>query len=182
MIYNKTVSMALLIILVSVIGGLSGCAGSIATKTMVPDSISILQKHPYTVSIRTQGGTETNVTDFSNISNDAFTKAIEESIIKSGIFTKVMPPQGSNYSLNVTIINFSQPFLWTGFTAEMEAAWSLVNTLSKDIVMRKSIKSSYTAAKGNPLIGNARIRHAVEGSARENIRLGLIAISKLQLK
>ena len=181
MVHNSTVSMALLIILVSAIGGLSGCATPAATKAMVTDSISVLQKHPYTVSVRTQGGAETGVMDYSNISNDNFAKAIEESIIKSGIFTKVIQTQDSNYSLNVTIINFSKPLFGASFTVEMETAWSLVNTVSKDIVMRESIKSSYTATMGDALIGATRIRLALEGSARENIRLGLLAISKLQL-
>ena len=182
MINNRTASMALLIMLVSAIGGLSGCASPASTKAMVTDNIPVLQRHPYTVSIRTQGGSETGAMDIANISNDDFAKAIEESIIKSGLFTKVIQTQDSNYSLNVTIINTSKPMFGTRFTIDMEAAWSLVNTVNKDIVMRESIKSSYTATMGDAFAGATRFRLALEGSARENIRLGLIAISKLQLK
>lgn len=182
MVNNRTVSMALLIMLVSAIGGLSGCASPAAAKAMVPNSIPILQRHPYTVSVRTQGGSETSAMEISNISNDDFAKAIEESIIKSGLFTQVIQTQDSNYLLNVTIIDISKPWFGLNSTVSMEAAWSLVNTVSKDIVMRESIKSSYTATIGDALIGVTRLRLALEGSARENIRSGLIAISKLQLK
>lgn len=182
MVHNRAISMTLLIMLVSAIGGLSGCASPATKKGMVTESIYVLHQHPHTVSVSTQGGRETGAIDVTNISNDDFAKAIEESIIKSGLFTKVIETQDSDYSLTVTIINFSKPLFGGSFTVEMEAAWSLINTVSKDIIMRESIKSSYTATMGDAFVGATRFRLALEGSARENIRLGLLAISKLQLK
>lgn len=182
MVKNRALSIALLIVLAGAIGGLSGCASPAATKAMVTNSVPVLQKHPYTVSVRTQGGSETGAVDFSHISNDDFAKAIEESIIKSGLFSKVIQTQDSDYSLNVAIIDISKPLFGTSFTVSMEAAWSLVNMASKEVVMRESVKSSYTATMGDAFVGATRFRLAMEGSARENIRLGLIAVSKLQLK
>ena len=63
----------------------------------------------------------------------------------------------------------------------MEAAWSLINNANKDVVMRESIKSSHTATMGDTLLGAKRFRLAMEGAVRENINLGLTAISRLQL-
>jgi len=63
----------------------------------------------------------------------------------------------------------------------MEAGWSLIDAKNKKIVMKESIKSTYTASLSESVIGATRYRLAVEGAARENIRLGLIAISKLKL-
>lgn len=182
MVNNRIASLTLLIILVSAIGWLSGCASPAATKAMVPGDIPTVQRYPYTVSVRPQGGSETGAMDSSNISNDDFAKAIEESIIKSGLFTQVIHAKGSDYTLSVTIINMSKPLFGASFTVSMETAWSLVNTVSQDVVMRESIKSSYTATMGESLVGVTRLRLAVEGAARENIRLGLIAISKLRLE
>jgi hypothetical protein len=45
----------------------------------------------------------------------------------------------------------------------------------------QSIKSSHTATMGQAFAGVTRLRLAVEGAARENIQLGLMAISRLQL-
>jgi hypothetical protein len=182
MVTNRIASLALLIIMVSAIGFLSGCASPAATKAMVTDRIPMFLGHPYTVSIRTQGGTETSAAHLPSISNDDFAKAIEESIIKSGLFTNVIHGKNSDYTLNVTIIYMSKPLFGARFTLNIEAAWSLVKTVTQDIVMRESIKSSYTATMEDAFVGATRFRLAVEGAARENIRLGLLSISKLQLQ
>jgi hypothetical protein len=181
---DKDVSFALLMIMVvGIVWGLSGCSTPTATKGgMVLDPVPALQKHPYSVALRTQGGIEAGTTDFPGIPNDDFSKAIEESIIKSGLFTKVIQINGADYSMDVSIISMSKPLIGTSFTVNLETGWSLVNTASKEVVMRESIKSSHTATMGDAFVGVTRFRLAVEGAARENIRLGLLSISKLQLK
>ena len=180
---HRIAPLVLLIILVSAIGWLSGCASPAATKAMVPSSIPAMQAYPYTVSVRTRGGSETGAIDTPNISNDDFAKAIEESIIKSGLFDASSCTLKTLIILiNVSIVYISKPLFGASFTVNMETGWSLVNTVGKDSVMRESIKSSFTATTGDAFGANTRLRLAVEGAARENIRLGLIAISKLQLK
>lgn len=166
---NRIEPLIIILLLVSAIGWLSGCASPAATKAMVPNSISDIRGHQCTVSIRTQGGSETGAIDTPNISNEDLAKAIEESIIKSGLFTQVVQTENSDYTLNVSIIYFSKPLFGT---VNMETGWSLVDNVNKGIVMRESIKSSFSGSN---------LRLSVEGAARENIRLGLIAISKLQL-
>lgn len=47
--------------------------------------------------------------------------------------------------------------------------------------MRKSITSSYTASMGDSLVGVTRLRLAVEGAARNNIKQGLEAIAAMNL-
>jgi len=63
----------------------------------------------------------------------------------------------------------------------MEAAWSLSEQKTKKVVMRDSIESSHTATMGQAFVGVTRLRLAVEGAVRENIRQGLMGISRLQL-
>ena len=48
--------------------------------------------------------------------------------------------------------------------------------------MRESIKSSHTATMGDAFIGVTRLRLAVEGAVRENIRQGILEISKLNIE
>jgi len=160
---------------------LSGCASPASKDGMVIDSIANVQQHNKTVLIKTQGGKETGAADTPNISNNSFSAAIEESVINSGIFTQVIHGDNSDYILNVAIINMSKPLFGASFTVSMEAAWSLSDSVTKKMHWRESITSSHTATMGDSMMGVKRLRLAVEGAARENIRLGLMAISKLDL-
>jgi hypothetical protein len=63
----------------------------------------------------------------------------------------------------------------------LETGWSLVKTSDKAVAMRKAIKSAYTAALSDSLIGVTRLRLAVEGAVRDNISQGLQAVSELPL-
>ena len=131
--------------------------------------------------VRTQEGSETGAMDSFNIGNRDFSKAIEESIIGNGLFKQVIHDNGSDYVLNVTIVNFSKPGFGASFSVSMDTAWSLSDPITKKVVMRESIKSQHTATMGESFVGVTRLRLAVEGAAYENIRQGLMAISKLQL-
>jgi uncharacterized protein YceK len=182
MVKSWFVLLAPFAILILAISGLSGCASHATKEAMTSDIVPGMQKHKYTVEINTQGRNETGALDLPSISKDDFASAIENSIIENGLFTKVIHGNGSDYKLNVSIVNMSTPMFGASMTASMEVAWSLQNTRSKHVAMRESIKSSYTAGAFSAFAAVTRIRYAVEGAARENIRLGLMAISKLQLE
>jgi hypothetical protein len=181
MIKSKSRALSLLAVLISITSGLSGCASPATKDAMMLHSILDIRQHQKTVAIRTRGGSETGAMDSSNISNSAFAEAIEKSIIKNGLFAEVIHGSGFDYVLNVTIVNVSKPLFGASFTVDMETAWSLVNPTNKNVAMRESIKSSYTATMSDAFVGVTRLRLALEGAARENIHLGLVAISKLQL-
>lgn len=163
------------------VAALTGCATPATKEAMTAETVVVAKKHPRTVSITAQGGSETGVMDSSNISNSDFAKAIETSIIKNGLFTQVIEGGAGDYLLNVAISSLSKPMFGASFTVTMEAGWTLMEKSTQKIVMRESIRSSSTATMGQALIGVERLRLAVEGAARENIRDGLTAISKLKL-
>lgn len=168
-------------LLVSAASGLSGCASPASTDAIIIHDIPGIKQHQKTVAIRTQGGSDTSAMGSSNISNSDFAKAIEESIIENKLFTQVIHGEGSDYLLNVTIVSISKPSFGANFTVSMEAAWSLSDRKTQKVVMRESIKSSDTATMGEAFVGVTRLRLAVEGAAHENVQLGLMAISRLQL-
>jgi hypothetical protein len=182
MLKNKFLVFPVLAALISITGGLAGCASPASTDAMVARGIPNIQHCQKTVAVTAQGGSETGTMDSSNISNSDFAKAIETSIVENGVFTRIVPSNGSDYILNVSIVSMSKPLFGASFTVDMEAAWSLSNAVSKQVVMRESIKSSATATMGQALVGVTRLRLAVEGAAQENIRQGLMAISKLKLE
>ncbi len=179
---NNNKLFAFITVLICISSGLIGCSSPASKDGIVAHDILNIKHHPNTVLVKAQGGSETGAMDSSNISNKDFAQAIEESIIESKLFTRVIHGEGSDYLLNVTIVSMSKPMFGASFTVSMEAAWSLSDAASKEAVLRKSIKSSHTVTMGQALIGTTRLRLAVEGAARKNIQLGLEAISELQLK
>lgn len=171
----------LLSLLVGIAVLLSGCASPASKDALIAHDIPEIQHHQKTVAISTQGGHETSAMDSSNVSNSDFARAIEESVIENDLFTQVIHDNGSDYLLNVTIVNMSKPLFGASFTVTMEAAWSLSDSKTKKFVMRESIKSSHTTTMGEAFAGVTRLRIALEGAVRENIQQGIIAISKLNL-
>ena len=182
MLRNKFLLVPLLACAIAISGGLMGCASPASSDAMVARGIPNMPRFQKSVAVTTQGGSETGAMDSSNIANADFAKAIEKSIVENGVFTRVVASAGSDYLLSVSIVNMSKPIFGASFTVDMEAAWSLTNAVTKAVVMRESIKSSATATMGQALIAVTRLQLAVEGAAQENIRQGLVAISKLKLE
>ena len=160
---------------------MSGCATPISKDAVVVNNIQTTKHHQKTVSVKAQGGAETGAMDTPNISNENLAKAIEESIDKNGLFTQVIHGDNSDYVLTITVINMSTPVFGLSFTVTMETAWSLSEHKTKKVIMRDSIKSTHTASVGDAFVAVKRQRLAVEGAIRENIRLGLMNVAKLQI-
>jgi hypothetical protein len=108
-------------------------------------------------------------------------QAIADSLYKSGLFSKIIHGKNADYLLNVMIFNLAQPSFGFSFTVKMEAVWSLAHADSKKVLMRESVRSSFTATTGDAFAGVTRLRIATEGAAQENIRLGIKKLSQLNL-
>jgi hypothetical protein len=148
---------------------------------MVVSTFSLQKVFPYSVSVNVLGGKETSAMDKSQISNETFMQAIADSLYKSGLFSKIIHGKNADYLLNVMIFNLAQPSFGFSFTVKMEAVWSLAHADSKKVLMRESVRSSFTATTGDAFAGVTRLRIATEGAAQENIRLGIEKLSQLNL-
>ena len=160
---------------------LSGCSTPATSKSMVVSTFSLQKVFPYSVSVNVLGGKETSAMDKSQISNETFMQAIADSLYKSGLFSKIIHGKNADYLLNVMIFNLAQPSFGFSFTVKMEAVWSLAHADSKKVLMRESIRSSFTATVGDAFAAVTRLRIATEGVAQENIRLGIKKLSQLNL-
>lgn len=169
MLKNKIFTM----VLMGTIVLFSGCVPMASKEGSIAHNIPNLTTHQNTLAVSAHSGNE-------NITDEDFTKAIEQSIVENSLFTKVINGSGSDYLLEVAMISMEKPSFGVDFTVNMEAAWSLKDQSNK-IIMRKSIKSSHTATFGDAFAAQVRIRLAMEGAIRENIRLGLLDISTLKL-
>lgn len=163
------------------VAGLAGCAAPAHKESMAAAPATIVKKLPYSVNVSAKGGADTGAMDSSNIANADLKAALESSIAKTGLFKSVVQGAGGDYELTVTVTQLTKPLFGGAFTVTLETGWSLVKTSDKAVAMRKAIKSAYTAALSDSLIGVTRLRLAVEGAVRDNISQGLQAVSELPL-
>jgi hypothetical protein len=169
------------LIIVPLVVWLCSCASPATKQELIVDETSFGTKHPYSVTVIAGGGGETDATGYTNITNEDLAGAIEESIIKTGLFSSVVESNDADYRLSVYMVSMSKPMFGFSFTIDMEMSWSLVNMKTGNAVMKESIKSSHTASAGEAFAAVTRIRMAVEGAAEDNIRQGLQKIANLPL-
>ena len=160
---------------------LSSCASPANKQELIASEISYGVHHPYSVSVVAAGGGETDAVGYTNITNEDLAWAVEESIVKTGLFSSVVKGNNADYKLSVTLVSMTKPMFGASFTIHMEMSWSLVNLKTGDAVMRESIHSSHTTSAGAAFAAVTRIRMAVEGAAEENIRKGLQKVAELSL-
>jgi hypothetical protein len=168
-------------LLVVSVAVLTACAAPVARQAMVPADVAVAGNHPYSVLVRTSGGSETVAMDSSNISDADLKAAIEDSIVRSRVFKTVVQSGGGDYELNVRIVSLSKPLFGTTFTVDLETAWSLVKVSDRSIVMRRSFATKGVATMDEAFAGVTRLRLAVEKAARENVAQGLRAVGELKL-
>lgn len=158
----------------------TGCASPASKEGMTSQNFQVVKKHDYSVHIKTAGGKETGG-DGTNIADEEFKAALEDSIKNSNLFKAVVQGSTGDYELAVAISNLEKPVFGLTFTVNMVADWVLLKQADKSVVMKKTIKSSSTATFGDAAAAVTRIRLAVEGAAKKNIELGLQEISSLSL-
>ncbi len=160
----------------------SGCNIAANSDRMVPEEFEIVKKHPFTVSVNeSTGGRETNPLWTSEISNSAFTRALNNALIKSGVFQSVIKGNNANYSLNVQIINYSHPLMGIDFDVNIKTKWDLMETKTFEIIWSDIIKTTYRAKFTDTLLAAERLQKANEGSVRVNIKEGIKRLSLLNL-
>lgn len=171
-----------LLMLLSLVGGIAGCASPANKDEMTPKDLVIAQKFSSTVQVRTTGGSETGAMDSSNISDADLKAAIEKAISDTQLFSKVVQVGDANYLLAVSVTSLTKPSFGLTFTVNLETAWTLTNMATKKIEYRKVITTTGTATFGDAAVAVGRLQIAVERAARSNIAQGLSEIAELKLK
>jgi hypothetical protein len=160
---------------------LTACATPTTSQGMTPTAIQTTTKHAKSVSLDVSGGQDTSSMGKSQISSEAYAKALTDAINASKTFSSVIQGKGGDYLLTVTLFNIDQPSFGGAFTVKLEAGWQLQRADNGAIVWQESIKSEHTATMGDAFVGVERLRLATEGAARNNIAQGLAKVSALKL-
>ena len=141
----------------------------------------------------------------AGITTDYFEQAVTDALVASGIFSgvdnsktadSVMPmirakgvfPGTANigntpYFLNIRIIKVDTPSFSVRMTVGMNVVWTLYRVAEKTELLHENIHSTYTGGMFEGGIHGAnRVRVAMEGATRENIRIGMGMLASLDLE
>jgi len=175
----KYVIIAIAIVMVS------GCSPSPQVVNMIPET----QQYQYPSINKTikiglvQGGQETDhLIGGSKINNMSFLGALYQAMRNSNIFVDVDPEENPDLNLGVLIISQNQPFAGLNMTVSLIVRYTITDGADSTQIWQKDVFSKYTATIGcSTLMGSTRLNKANEGAVRENIRILLEEISKLDL-
>ncbi len=111
---------------------------------MIPSSFETIRKHSKSVRVIVTGGQESEAVGRPHIQNDAFARALVESIVRSQTFSKVVEDQskGEDYLLSVTVFSLDKRVF--GRTIKLDIAWTLRRADTQALTWQESITSEYT--------------------------------------
>ena len=153
---------------------LAGCATPAAVEQMSV-SLPITQTNSAlknSVGVKeVTGGRETNPMWTSQVSSDAFRRALEQSLENAGMFSKIVA--GSKYQLTADLTRLDQPMMGFDMTVTSTVRYSLIETQTRKEVYSRVIQIGYTAKMSDAFVGTQRLKLANEGAVKANIQ-GLI--------
>ena len=168
-----------LLLLIAVVAVFSGCSSPIASKSITVHDFQSEKVFPYSVGVNAKGGSETS--DDSEMSDEEFSKVIVDSLVHSGLFSKVVQGKDADYLLYVTIIDLSHPSMGLDLGAMLEMTWSLKHIASGKMVMQELITSRASATFGDAFGFHKRLSIVKERVVKKNIRQGMKNLSELDL-
>lgn len=117
---------------------------------------------------------------FSGIASSEAAKIIMPMIRADGVFPDFEEAKKAPYFLQIRVIKVDTPTFSMRMTVSIDVIWSLYRSADKTELMRERIESSYTGGvfEGG-LHGGNRVRAAMEGAMRENIRVGVKRLGSL---
>ena len=137
-------------------------------QVMIPVDINGNYQHNYSVSIDVYGGYNPQCFDYC-LTTDAFTEALRSSITTSGVFSKIVSPQETDYLLDIVIV---KKYVNTTLITQ----WELRDAKTNAILWAEIIKT-YIASNASYKF-NQRENEAV---VRENIKTGIEKMMALTL-
>jgi len=91
-----------------------------------------------------------------------------------GVFSGTDNSNDAPYFLSIRVIKVETPSFSMRMTVSMNAIWSLYRTAENIELLHENIYSTYTGGVFEGGISGAnRVRVAMEGAERENIRIGI---------
>ncbi|MBX3506538.1 MAG: hypothetical protein KF895_13755 [Parvibaculum sp.] len=161
------------ILLLVVLTSLSACASGartgamtapVSSATIISESSSL--KRAITVS-EISGGKETNPLWMSNVGNNEFRAALEQSLMLHALHASASP----RFKLEATLVDLKQPLGGFDVTVGSRVYYRLATADTNERVYEKDVSCEYTANFSDALLGYERLRLANEGAIKKNISI-----------
>lgn len=160
----------------------SACASGARTGSMVvpfsPEN-NVEEGHPARGAIgvgEVAGGKETNALWTSQIANEDFKGALEQTLALHTLLAE----DSARYRLDVELVELDQPIMGFSLTVKADVKYTLTDTQTDEVLFDEVLHSEYTAAFGDSLLGSKRLQLANEGVVRNNIQLILGKLIELK--
>jgi hypothetical protein len=152
---------------------LGGCASGARMSAMVvpvEEATLISDASPLYQAVRVEvsGGKETNPFWISNVSNEAFQSALENTLELHTLLVKDRPP---HFALSAELVSLEQPWIGVDMTVEAAVRYRLTDLLTASVLFDETVRSSYTSSFTESLNANQRIRLASEGAMRSSLEM-----------
>lgn len=120
---------------------------------------------------------------FSGVDDSAKVEVVMPMIRAEGIFPSVEITTNTPYFLHVRIIKVDTPSFSVRMTVGINVIWTLFRTSDKAELLKEKIYSDYTGGVFEGGIHGAnRVRVAMEGAMRENIKVGIVKLESLNFE
>ncbi len=111
---------------------------------------------------------------FSEVDDSSSSEVIMRMMRVDGVFGSPEITENTPYFLSIRVVKIDTPSFSVRMHVSMDVIWILYRTADKTEIFRESISSTYTGGMFEGGVAGAnRVRVALEGAARENIRIGV---------
>ena len=170
---NRLIGMAVVVVL------LSGCVSGAKLEGMVHRAPAAVYPPTLVEAVEigdVAGGKATNPLWMTEISNGAFSGALTASLAEQGLLA-----ERGRYQLHAQLVAVERPIAGLNMTSTTHVFYQLVDSQTGHALLTETIVARHTARAGEAFFGGTRLRLAVEGAARENIRLLLERLQGLEI-
>ncbi len=120
---------------------------------------------------------------FSGVDQSGKARVVMRMLRVDGVFPSDSVIGDTPYYLSIRINNVDTPSFSIRMTVGMDAIWTLYRTDGKVKVLSENVHSTYTgSAFEGGIHGANRVHVAMNGAARENIRLGIELLKTIDLE
>jgi hypothetical protein len=148
----------------------TGCSAIPKASAMRAHDVESASQWPWSAAVRVSGGQDF---DF-RISDAEFERALRESLVETGMFSRVVELGASDYRLDVVLGD------GRGLEGrELTVLWNLSRADTQETVWQEFVTSN---GRSYHFVGVIRGRRGLELAAQENIRLGLERLSRVDLE
>ncbi|MFW5427523.1 MAG: hypothetical protein ACKE8G_03180 [Methylophagaceae bacterium] len=156
-----------LILLLAASAYLSGCASGAKMENMLyqGEQKSYSNELQNNLEVSTiSGGQKTNPAWTSEISNEAFSGAVKESLLTQGLLS-----DDGKYKMEIKMLKVEQPIFGLDLKVTTYVQYILTDSTDDSIVFDETIIAPHTATFSDAFVAVQRLRLANEGSGKKNI-------------